>query len=859
MAYCDRAVGIDLGTTNSEIAWLLPSEREVVIYADRFGRKTIPSAVAWDDKESAFVVGHLARSRRGTAGAPVESIKRKMGQRVKVALGPHELTPEEISSKILAELKARMQELLAARPPKTGAPDAELRVTRAVITVPAYFDGPQVEATRRAGELAGLEVIGVLQEPTAAAIYHTWRRKLGDGNFLVYDLGGGTFDVSVLRCVGGEYQVLAIDGDNFLGGDDLDRRYAEHLRASLAEKGYALDLDVQANEEHRRIFSRIVHLAQEIKESLSTTEVAHVSKAEFVRDTAGEAVSFEGDVGRADYEAVVGDLVETTISCCERALARSKEIADVGLDDIEHVVLVGGSTRVPLVVRRVTEALCKKAGDPLRDDVDTCVALGAAVHAAHLGGTVLGRDDVRVRVGSPLVSHTPKLKVSLTVEQAPEGASRVGAWEGETALAEAALDGGAARLEVSLGEAEQTNATLAIASKVGVPLAELPIAFFRGDLRPRPTALSRASVVAKDLSLEVVRGGRRERKVLIARGTGLPAQVTHLFFTTDQSGAVVLRVLQARLPIKTLVVEVPKDLPVGSPVEVVLRCDESMRLEAQATVAGQAIDAHIEPPPPEQAAADVEGLLEEAETARKSLWGAMGAHFGQEADRLIAGIREVLRTDPDKLEALCQRLRNLVDEFHGGAVEKMVPPMAKMEEAFDGLRRVVYRAPGDVMGATREAWEKRIDELHDKAHAAHHAGDGPTWRRVFNEVQALLETAYQEEFASMSLDDPAYLRRRVSNVSYWAERVDRALDEFVPSQVDEVRVLQDMELGRLRQAYDASARRQLEALRDRPEGEGTPAEQRRALEKIESELERIETALERLPSVGLVTDRGAGG
>ena len=160
MAYCDRAVGIDLGTTNSEIAWLLPSEREVVIYADRFGRKTIPSAVAWDDKESAFVVGHLARSRRGTAGAPVESIKRKMGQRVKVALGPHELTPEEISSKILAELKARMQELLAARPPKTGAPDAELRVTRAVITVPAYFDGPQVEATRRAGELAGLEVIG---------------------------------------------------------------------------------------------------------------------------------------------------------------------------------------------------------------------------------------------------------------------------------------------------------------------------------------------------------------------------------------------------------------------------------------------------------------------------------------------------------------------------------------------------------------------------------------------------------------------------------------------------------------------------------------------------------------------------
>ena len=103
--------------------------------------------------------------------------------------------------------------------------------------MPAYFDAPQVEATRKAGELAGLDVIGILQEPTAAAIYHTWKRRLDDGNFLVYDLGGGTFDVSILRCVGGEYQVLAIDGDNYLGGDDFDRRYAEHLRKQLVDEG----------------------------------------------------------------------------------------------------------------------------------------------------------------------------------------------------------------------------------------------------------------------------------------------------------------------------------------------------------------------------------------------------------------------------------------------------------------------------------------------------------------------------------------------------------------------------------------------------------------------------------------------
>src|SRR5262249_30707799 len=123
----------------------------------------------------------------------------------------------------------------------------ETRVDRAVITVPAYFDAPQVEATRKAGELAGLGVVGILQEPTAAAIYHTFKHKIEGGNFLVYDLGGGTFDVSILRCVAGEYQVLAIDGDNYLGGDDFDRRFAEKLRKDLVEKGYELELDVRSN------------------------------------------------------------------------------------------------------------------------------------------------------------------------------------------------------------------------------------------------------------------------------------------------------------------------------------------------------------------------------------------------------------------------------------------------------------------------------------------------------------------------------------------------------------------------------------------------------------------------------------
>jgi molecular chaperone DnaK len=859
--FLDRAVGIDLGTTNSEIAWLPPSEREVVIHADRFGRRTVPSAVAWDEKAGAFVVGHAARQRRGTAHGPVESIKRKMGQKAVVKIGASELSPEEVSSKILAELRDRMKETLAQRPLKSGGAALELPVTRAVITVPAYFDAPQVEATRRAGELAGLEVIGILQEPTAAAIYHTWKRRLGDGNFLVYDLGGGTFDVSILRCVGGEYQVLAIDGDNYLGGDDLDRRFAEHLRKELAGKGYSLELDVKGSDDDRRTFGRLVHLAQEIKESLSTTEVVHVSKNDFMKDKAGESVSYDGDVGRADYEQVIGDLVDTTIACCERALARSREVANVGKDDVDHVILVGGSTRVPLVVRRVTEAYCKEESEPLRDDVDTCVALGAAVHAAHVGGTILGTDGARVRVTTPFVSAQGKtLRVALAVEQAPSGASTVALWEGETALAEPRpIAKEPMRLDVPLGDAEETHATLALQSAIGAPLAELPMTFTRGDLRPRPTALSRASVVAKDIALEVVRGGKRERKVLLARGAGLPAQVTQLFFTADQSGAVVLRILQNRLPIKTLVVDVPRELPVGSPVEIVLRCDESMRLEAQATVGAQQINAHIEPPPAEAGGgvADVEALLEQAEKAKRSLWGGLGSEFSREADRLVVGIREVLHTDPDKLEALCQRLRHVVEEYHGGQGEALVPPMQRMEEAFDVLRRVVYRSSGALMGMDRAEWDKRIESLYDKAMAAHEAADGPTWRRVYNEVQALAETAYQEEFAAMRLDDPAYINRRTMGLTWRAQRVEQTLAELVPSTTDEIRAMQMAEQGRIDKWLKESVTAPLRALKEH-EGKDQPSDVRRKLEQIDAEIERIEAAVERIPSIGLVTDRGAG-
>ncbi|MCA9608088.1 MAG: Hsp70 family protein, partial [Myxococcales bacterium] len=779
-----------------------------------------------------------------------ESIKRKMGRDTRVSVGPHELTPEEVSAKILGELVLRMKEHLVER-----AGDVEVKVDRAVITVPAYFDQPQVEATRRAGELAGLEVLGVLQEPTAAAIYHTWKRQLGDGSFLVYDLGGGTFDVSVLRCLAGEYQVLAIDGDNYLGGDDFDRRYAEKLRVQLAGRGYALDLDVAGDPDDAARFLALVHLAQEVKESLSTADVVPLHKQGVLEDQEGESIDFEAEIGRDDWEAAVDDLVETTLACCRRALAQSEETAGVGLADIDHVVLVGGSTRVPLVVRRVTEELCakSKSAAPLQDEVDTCVALGAAVHAAQLGGLRVGDEQATLSFTSPLVGKKDTLSLRVVIEKAPAEATRLSiVAEGEI-VAETDVAEGELRLDVPLGPEPGNPVEARLRDAGGAVLATLPFVLYRGDVRPRASSLSQPSVIAKDIALEVLRAGRRERKVLLSRGTGLPAEVSHTFFTGDKSGAVVLRLLQNRLPIKTLMLTIDEGVPVGSPVELTLRCDEAMRLEARALVAGQELWANIEPAPQKvPGAADVEALLLRAEAAQADLWGHDAHHYRREVEPLITGIREVLGTDIDKLAALCAKLEQLLDAY-GGEEGSMSPPMRRFEGMLDLLRRTVYRSEGAMLGMGHAEWEDRIGDLMQRGVSAWERGDAGEWRRVYNEAQALQETASEQEFSRRKLDDPAYVSQRLLSAMAFAKRLEHELADFVPSATDEVRDLQIRERDRL-----------LGVLRDKvdqPLSKITVDEElslegaRRQLDTIVSELNRIDTALEKLPSLGLPTER----
>jgi molecular chaperone DnaK len=362
-------VGIDLGTTNSEVA--LVRDGQPHVFAED-GDPILPSFVGLSE-DGRLLVGQAARNQWVLAPErTVKSIKRKMGQDVKVRLGDQEYRPQEISAMILRALRDR-----AAR--QLGVP-----VAKAVITVPAYFNDAQRQATREAGELAGLEVVRILNEPTAASLtYDPSQRELR--RMLVYDLGGGTFDVSIVQAQEGVVEVLASHGDTQLGGDDFDDLLVKHLCDRFQQEH---GVDLRANLVAK---ARVLRAAEAAKRHLSYHPFTRVEE-EFIAEKDGRALHLNLEVSRQEYEQMIRPLLDRTMDCVQRALDDSHLTASA----IDKVVLVGGATRTPLV----TELLEERLGQPAHQEVnpDLCVAMGAAIQAAIIGGQ---------EVGAVLVDITP--------------------------------------------------------------------------------------------------------------------------------------------------------------------------------------------------------------------------------------------------------------------------------------------------------------------------------------------------------------------------------------------------------------------------------------------------------------------
>ncbi|AMA64319.1 MAG: molecular chaperone DnaK [Kurthia gibsonii] len=365
-----KIIGIDLGTTNSCVSVL--EGGEPVVIANKEGARTTPSVVAFKNGERQ--VGEVAKRQSITNPNTIISIKRHMGEDYKVTVEDKTYTPQEISAMILTHLKEYAEDYLGEK------------VTKAVITVPAYFNDAQRQATKDAGKIAGLEVERIINEPTAAALAYGLEKMDVDQKVLVFDLGGGTFDVSILELGDGVFEVLATAGDNKLGGDDFDEAIIDYLVAEFKkENGIDLSKDKMA-------MQRLKDAAEKAKKELSGVTTAQVSLP-FI--TAGEAgpLHLEMSISRAKFNEITADLVERTMIPTRQAL----KDAGLSASEIDQVILVGGSTRIPAVQEAVQKATGKEPHKGVNPD--EVVAMGAAVQGGVLTGDV---EDVVLLDVTPL-------------------------------------------------------------------------------------------------------------------------------------------------------------------------------------------------------------------------------------------------------------------------------------------------------------------------------------------------------------------------------------------------------------------------------------------------------------------------
>ena len=354
-----KIIGIDLGTTNSCVSVLEGGEAKVI--ANPEGGRTTPSVVAFKNGE--IIVGDAAKRQMVTNPDTIYSIKRLMGTDKKVKANGKEYTPEEVSAMILSYMKDYAESYLGEK------------VTKAVITVPAYFNDAQRQATKNAGKIAGLEVERIINEPTAAALAYGIDKQNDAHTILVYDLGGGTFDVSILELGDGVYEVKSTSGNNKLGGDDFDQRISDYLVSEFKkENGIDLSKDKMA-------MQRIKDASEKAKKDLSGVTQTQISLP-FISQGENGPLHLEMNLTRAKFEELIGDLIESTLDPVRKAL----KDANMTKDDIDKIIFVGGSTRIPMVTDLIKKELGKEPSKGVNPD--EVVAMGASIQGGVLTGEV---------------------------------------------------------------------------------------------------------------------------------------------------------------------------------------------------------------------------------------------------------------------------------------------------------------------------------------------------------------------------------------------------------------------------------------------------------------------------------------
>jgi len=618
MAKISKVVGIDLGTTNSVIAMMGPDNKTIICSEDSQKRRTFPSVIVWDKKTEKIQSGQTPFNKRGTTPEPITSIKRHMGDiTYRSQVGPLELSPIEVSAEILKGMKIQMEEYLSKTP---GCEDYV--IDRAIITIPAHFKSEAAEATSKAGELAGFEVVKTLQEPSSSCAYYCWKNGITDGIYMVYDLGGGTFDVSIVRYAGNRADVAGISGNNYLGGDTFDELLAKKLLEELQSE-YVLDLDM-SDEKDRQRFTRLKLSAEVIKKNLSMQDEYYFTYDGRFEDQAGAMVNIATTVTRRDFEDLIAPALQGTLAKCKIAL-EDAEKKGVELDDIDGVLLVGGSTHIPFVQEFVRKNFCDeslphhtKSPVPLIYEPDMAVGFGAAVTAASAYGDIIRSETPVPAMQSENQSGPPSaFGATLTVEVEINPAVSV---MGKSTVS-GKIKAVAGKLPANM-TAIVTRADMSESYEFEVP--ETGSFMFKGlkaptkdephtcvimaggeqitsftfnaaravEGVPSPTTLSHA------LYIEVTdtQTGKIYMQPLMEKGTNLPSSGEYNFITISEYSALI-RIFEERTHLCDIRLEFKEPVPKGSPVVIRLEINDKSTKHIYATAAGVSQNAIIEPPP----------------------------------------------------------------------------------------------------------------------------------------------------------------------------------------------------------------------------------------------------------------------
>ena len=743
-----KTVGIDLGTTNSVIALLDPTDSNLIAGQDEHGRRTFPSLVGHHPEHGRIVAGRAAKPQ-----AALASVKRFMGLPRAFPLGPHRLTPPEVSAHILHLLRDMLARTLN---------DPRQLLDAAIITMPAYFNHNQIEATRQAGELAGFEVVELLHEPTAAAMYYSWTLNHGDATYLVYDLGGGTFDVSIIRRRLDDYEVLSVSGDPFLGCDDFDRLLASHLVESGGwrverEESPAVLFD-PASPEGAVNFARLVQIAESIKVELTDEERVERYLPELVRDADARGVTLEASVERGVFHRLIRDKVDRTIDCCREALARARERAGLSLSDIDYVILVGGSSRVPLVRDTVRAAFCNpdlpervRCLEPLLHEPDLCVAYGAALRAATHGTRYVfpvqneGKSSATLELHftSPVNTREERYQATGMVRfQSDENpSSHLKALEGgsvrirslATGLTDEAFldERGTFAQELEL-QAETDNALeLAVCDGSGQELAQVVVVVrHQSGARQLGQAVLPTQLITKPLQIEVLsRGGQRAKQIVAPVGATLPGVFQCTCRTHDQTGRIVVPIFEENRVVKQMVIDhVDPALPVGSPVEVEFAIDVKHAITVRLRISACGADtgerwetATIEAPPPPRrpTRADIDAVQQQIEDLLPQFSGSFRTRLRSRALQIRQDLFEALRYDdePKAIQRMAE-LRELLQQLETSRGQMLDPPWPRFAQLVQHCLSLAAEV-ADKTGRDRDELSEHIHAQERYAEQAH--------------------------------------------------------------------------------------------------------------------------------------------